>query len=263
MATYENIKFGIENGLATIVFNRPQTLNALSSGLKKDLLSVLREIRNTSSGARALLLTGEGRAFCAGADLTEGDMGGPERDLGQSLMDDYHPILLELASLKIPVISAVNGVAAGAGMSIAISADIVIAAKSAYFLQAFVNIGLVSDAGSTFLLPRLVGAARARAMMMLGEKLPAETAKEWGLIYEVVDDEGLTVRAKELGEKLASGPTAALNGIRQLVNQSLKNNYAEQLQAEAITQREMGSTHDCAEGVMAFIQKREAIFKGK
>ena len=263
MADYENIRFSNKNGLATIVLNRPQALNALSSGLKSDILSALRVVRSPSSGARALLITGEGRAFCAGADLTEGGMGAGDRDLGQSLMDDYHPILLEIANLKIPVISAVNGVAAGAGMSIAISADIVIAARSAYFLQAFVNIGLVPDAGSTFLLPRLVGAARARAMMMLGERLPAERAEEWGLIYEAVDDDALLARAEELGQKLASGPTLALGGIRQLVSQSLKNNYAEQLQAEATMQREMGNTADCAEGVMAFIQKRPADFKGK
>lgn len=263
MAEYENIRFNIENGLATITLSRPQALNALSSGLKSDFLSALRIVRSPSSGARALILTGEGRAFCAGADLTQGGMNSEDRDLGRSLMDDYHPILLELANLKIPVISAVNGVAAGAGMSIAISADIVIAARSAYFLQAFVNIGLVPDAGSTFLLPRLVGAARARAMMMLGERLPAETAQEWGLIYETVDDDALMARVQELGQKLASGPTLALGGIRHLVSQSLKNNYAEQLQAEATMQRDMGNTEDCAEGVMAFIQKRDANFQGK
>lgn len=154
MSDYKNIRFSVDNGLATITLNRPQSLNALSSGLKADFLDAVRTTSQASSEARALLITGEGRAFCAGADLAEGSLAGPERDLGKSLMDDYHPILLELANLNMPVISAVNGVAAGAGMSIAISADIVIAARSAYFLQAFVNIGLVPDAGSTFLLPR-------------------------------------------------------------------------------------------------------------
>ena len=263
MDNYENIRFSIEDGLATITLNRPQSLNALSSGLKTDLLDAVRETAKPDSGARALLITGEGRAFCAGADLAEGGLSKADRDLGKSLIDDYHPILLEIADLNMPVISAVNGVAAGAGMSIAISADIVVAARSAYFLQAFVNIGLVPDAGSTFLLPRLVGVARARAMMMLGERIPAETALDWGLIYEVVDDDQLVDHAKALGAKLAKGPTQALNGIRQLVSQSLKNNYAEQLQAEAKTQRLMGSTSDSAEGVMAFIQKREAKFQGK
>ncbi len=263
MSDYENIRFSIDNGLATITLNRPQSLNALSSGLKNDFLDAVRTAAQPESGARALLITGEGRAFCAGADLAEGSLAAPDRDLGKSLMDDYHPILLELANLNMPVISAVNGVAAGAGMSIAISADIVIAARSAYFLQAFVNIGLVPDAGSTFLLPRLVGVARARAMMMLGERVPAETALDWGLIYEMVDDEKLASHAKNLGERLAKGPTRALSGIRQLVAQSLKSNYAEQLQSEAQMQREMGSTSDSTEGVMAFIQKREAKFQGK
>lgn len=263
MKTYENILFSIEDGLATITLNRPQSLNALSSGLKADLLHAIRSLGNPHSEARALLLTGSGRAFCAGADLMEGDMGGTERDLGKSLMDDYHPILLELANLDMPVLSAVNGVAAGAGMSIAISADIVIAAHSAYFLQAFVNIGLVPDAGSTFLLPRLVGCARAKAMMMLGERISADKALEWGLIYEVVDDDMIELRAKELGKKLAEGPTRSLTGIRQLVSQSLKNNYAEQLQAEAQMQRQMGGTKDATEGVMAFVQKRKADFKGE
>lgn len=263
MSDYENILFSVEDGLATITLNRPNSLNALSSGLKADLLHALRRLNKPHTEARALLITGAGRAFCAGADLTEGGMGGTERDLGKSLMDDYHPILLELANLEIPVLSAVNGVAAGAGMSIAISADIVIAAHSAYFLQAFVNIGLVPDAGSTYLLPRLVGTARARAMMMLGERIPSDQALEWGLIYEVVDDDMIELRARELGKRLASGPTRALNGIRQLVTKSLKNNYAEQLQEEALMQRQMGSTQDATEGVMAFIQKRDAKFEGK
>lgn len=263
MADYENILFSIENGLATITLNRPESLNALSTGLKADLLHAIRYVGQAGSDARALLMTGTGRAFCAGADLTEGNMGSADRDLGKSLIDDYHPILLELADLDIPVLSAVNGVAAGAGMSIAISADIVIAAHSAYFLQAFVNIGLVPDAGSTFLLPRLVGSARARAMMMLGERIPSDKALEWGLIYEVVDDDMIQLRAKELGTQLANGPTKALSGIRHLVSQSQKNNYAEQLQAEAGMQRKMGGTTDAIEGVMAFVQKRKANFKGK
>ncbi len=263
MANYDNILFSIENNLATITLNRPDSLNALSSKLKSEMLDAVRSLNAPDSEARALLITGAGRAFCAGADLSQGDMGSNNRDLGQSLIDGYHPILLELAALEMPVISAVNGVAAGAGMSIAISADIVIAARSAYFLQAFVNIGLVPDAGSTFLLPRLVGSARARAMMMLGERLPAEKALEWGLVYDVVDDEDIQTQATELAKKLASGPTKALGGIRQLIAQSLKNNYAEQLQAEALMQREMGNTEDSTEGVMAFLQKRNADFQGK
>lgn len=263
MSDYEDILFSIEDGLATITLNRPQSLNALSNKLKEELLHAIRFVSKPHNGARALLITGAGRAFCAGADLSEGDMAGQGRDLGQSLIDDYHPILLELGALNMPVLTAVNGVAAGAGMSIAISGDIVIASHSAYFLQAFVNIGLVPDAGSTFLLPRLIGTARARAMMMLGEKVSADKALEWGLIYEIVDDDMIELRAKELGKQLASGPTKALGGIRKLVAQSQKNNYAEQMQAEAEMQRSMGSTSDATEGVMAFLQKRKAEFKGE
>ncbi|MFC4347717.1 enoyl-CoA hydratase-related protein [Kordiimonas lipolytica] len=261
MPTYETIDFSIENGLATITFNRPKQLNALSAKLKAEFLTALRSLNREDSEARALLITGAGRGFCSGADLAEG--GNENRDMGASLTDSYHPFLTELANLKIPVISAVNGVAAGAGMSIAISADIVIASKSAYFLQAFVNIGLVPDAGSTFILPRLVGLSRARAMMMLGEPIPADTALDWGLVYDVVDDDKLLDTAKAKAMKLANGPTVALGSIRQLLAQSLTNDYPGQLAAEANAQRVAGRTEDCIEGVMAFIEKREAAFKGK
>lgn len=261
MPTFETIDFSITDGLATITFNRPDRLNALSAKLKSEFLQALRSLNREDSEARALLITGAGRGFCAGADLAEG--GNEDRDMGASLTDTYHPFLTELANLKIPVVSAVNGVAAGAGMSIAISADIVIASKSAYFLQAFVNIGLVPDAGSTFLLPRLVGLNRARAMMMLGEKVPADTALDWGLVYDVVEDDQLMDKAKAIATKLAKGPTVALGSIRQLMAQSLTNDYQGQLAAEATAQRSAGRTEDCVEGVMAFIQKREAAFKGR
>jgi 2-(1,2-epoxy-1,2-dihydrophenyl)acetyl-CoA isomerase len=263
MANYETIEFSIENGLATITLNRPERLNAFSNGLRDDILAAVREVAQADSGARALLITGKGRAFCAGADLADGLGGGENRDMGQALINSYHPMLLEISSLNIPVISAVNGVAAGAGMSLAISADIVIAARSAYFLQAFVNIGLVPDAGSTYILPRLIGAARAKAIMMTGERVPAEKARDWGMIYDVVDDEELLPAATALAQKLADGPTAALNGIRQLIASSLKNTYAEQMQAEALEQRKMGHTSDSREGVLAFLEKRPTKFLGK
>ena len=263
MSDYENILFDVTDGLATITLNRPDRLNALSSGMKADVLDAVRKIALPDSGVRALLITGSGRGFCAGADLAEGGLGAGTADPGANLMETYHPLLLELSELNIPVISAVNGVAAGAGMSIAISADIVIASTSAYFLQAFVNIGLVPDAGSTYILPRLVGNAKAKAMMMLGEKIPAETALEWGMIYNVVEEEKLLETATGLAQKLASGPTQALNGIKQLIKNSMNNSYAEQLQAEAMTQRAAGRTADCVEGVTAFLQKRDANFTGR
>ncbi len=263
MSDYENILFNITDGLATITLNRPDRLNALSNGMKADMLSAIRKISMPDSGVRCLLITGSGRGFCAGADLAESGLGGSASDPGANLMETYHPLLLEIAELKIPVVSAVNGVAAGAGMSIAISADIVIAAKSAYFLQAFVNIGLVPDAGSTYVLPRLIGNAKAKAMMMLGDKVPAETALEWGMIYDVVDDDTLSATATAIAQKLAKGPTQALSGIRHLIRNSMNNSFSEQMQAEAMTQRAAGRTSDCAEGVTAFLQKREANFTGR
>lgn len=263
MADYDTILFTQDDGLATITLNQPDTLNALSEELKADILAAVREVAKPSSSARALMITATGRAFSVGAALNNAAFSDSDRDLGGNLIATYHPILLELAALKVPVISVVNGIAAGAGMSIALSADIVVAAKSAYFLQAFVNIGLVPDAGSTYLLPRLVGDARARAMMMLGERLPAEKAEEWGLILEAVDDEILTERGMELAMKLANGPTLALGSIRQMARQSLQNSYPEQLQMEAMLQRDAGRSNDCVEGVMAFLQKRTSDFQGK
>ena len=210
----------------------------------------------------ALLIAGAGKAFCAGADLSEGLSAG-RADAGASLIETYHPFLHEIAELKIPIVSAVNGAAAGAGMSIAISADIVIASESAYFLQAFVKIGLVPDAGSTFILPRLIGDARANAMMMLGDKVPAKTALEWGMIHKVVADDDLLETATALAQGLADGPTIALSGIRSLMRTTTHNSFGEQLQAEAMAQRKASQSADCGEGVTAFIEKRPTKFTGR
>ncbi len=263
MSDYSSIKFSQTGSLATITLNRPDRLNALNDEMKSELLDAIRRLAQPQSDVRALLISGEGKGFCAGADLAEGSLSTGASDPGANLMQTYHPLLLELSELQIPIISAVNGVAAGAGMSIAISADIVVASRSSYFLQAFVNIGLVPDAGSTYILPRLVGNAKAKAMMMLGEKISAEMALDWGMIYDVVDDDKLIATATAIAQKLAKGPTSALNNIKQLLKQSAHNGYAEQLQAEAMTQRQAGRTSDCVEGVTAFIQKREANFTGR
>ncbi|MCJ9430424.1 enoyl-CoA hydratase-related protein [Kordiimonas marina] len=263
MADFKTITLDIDDGLAVLTLNCPDRLNALNAQMKAELRDALRQIGGPYSGVRALLITGAGRGFCAGADLSESMAAADTRDAGANLIDSYHPFLLELAALEIPVISAVNGVAAGAGMSLAISADIVLAGKSAYFLQAFVNIGLVPDAGSTFLLPRLIGTSRARAMMMLGEKLSADKALDWGLVYDVIEDDSLLEVATALGRKMAAGPTKAYAGIRALMRDSADNSYSEQLQAEAMVQRLASRTEDSIEGVMAFVQKRPAVFKGK
>jgi 2-(1,2-epoxy-1,2-dihydrophenyl)acetyl-CoA isomerase len=260
MSDYETICLELDQNLAVLTLNRPQAMNALTAKMKEEILQVIRHIGNPKSGVRALLITGEGKGFCAGADLAESVK--RKVDSGANLIDNYHPVMLELTSLQIPIISAVNGAAAGAGMSLAISADIVLAAKSAYFLQAFVNIGLCPDAGSTYILPRLIGEARARAMMMLGEKVPAETAKEWGMIYDVYEDADLMTVARSMATKIASGPSLSYAGIKKLVSVSARNGYADQLQAEALVQRMASGSGDAAEGINAFLEKRKPLFKG-
>lgn len=263
MADFDALLLDITDGLATITLNRPDKLNALNSQLKKDLVGAIRQVGSKHSGARCLLICGKGKSFCSGADLAESMENGGNWDAGATLMETYHPILLELAALDIPVVSAVNGAAAGAGMSIAIAADLVVAADTAYFLQAFINIGLVPDAGSTYILPRLIGESRARAMMMLGEKVPAHTAQEWGMVHKVVPEADLLQAARDLAIKFATGPTHALSSIRKLLTASASNNFSGQLQAEAMAQRAASQSADCVEGVTAFIQKRPANFTGR
>lgn len=263
MDDYKALTLSLDEGLAVLTLNRPKKLNALNAQLKMELAHAIRYVGSKANGIRCLLITGAGDAFCSGADLSESMERGADWDAGASLMETYHPILLELAALEIPVVSAVNGAAAGAGMSIAIAADIVVAAESAYFLQAFVNIGLVPDAGSTYILPRLIGEARARSMMMLGEKVPAQTAYEWGMIHSVVTDDNMLETATEIAKKFSSGPTVALSGIRKLLEVSSNNTFSAQLQAEALTQRRASQSLDCVEGVTAFIQKRAPNFTGQ
>lgn len=253
-----------KDGIATVTLNRPDRLNALNSELMTELGKALDEIE-ADAAMRCLLLTGAGRGFCSGADLASGDLNndGGMPDLGRALHDKYHPVIRKLAAYRMPVVCAVNGPAAGAGMSLALCGDIVIAAKSATFLQAFANIGLVPDAGSTFFLPRLAGSARALGLTMLGEKLPAETAAEWGLIWKCVDDNALMEESGKVAAKFASGPTVGLAQIRKLIRQSATNGLDAQLEAEREAQVVAGRTRDFIEGVSAFLQKRPAKFSGK
>ncbi len=257
------VLYDCDDGLATVTFNRPESLNALSP----DLLSALNEAldRVVADQARAVLLTGRGRGFCSGADLTaaSAEMSGPDRDLGAMLEQRYHPLLFRLRDLPCPLVTAVNGPAAGAGMSLALMGDVVVAARSAYFLQAFVNIGLVPDAGSTWLLPRLIGQARASQLMMLGVRLEAETAASWWLISRVVADEALVAESRAVAAKLAHGPTRTLVLIRKLIQASPEHGYADQLSLERSAQRDAGRTEDFLEGVGAFLAKRPAQFKGR
>jgi 2-(1,2-epoxy-1,2-dihydrophenyl)acetyl-CoA isomerase len=250
--------------VAVLTMNHPEALNAASVKMVHGLLRALAYIEE-SGAFRAIILTGEGRGFCSGANLSEvpqEKQEGPP-DLGLALENAYHPLLRRLRDLKMPFITAVNGAAAGVGMSFALMGDIILAARSAYFLQAFARIGLVPDGGSTWLLPRLVGFARARELSMLAEKLPAETALQWGLINRVCEDSALMSEALQIAERLAAGPTVALGAIRRLYWASPHNSFEEQLDFERQNQRTAGLSEDFVEGVTAFLGKRPAKFKGK
>jgi 2-(1,2-epoxy-1,2-dihydrophenyl)acetyl-CoA isomerase len=266
--SYEHILFTEADGVATLTINRPERMNALHVGVIAEMIHAVDRVRDEST-ARVLVMTGTGRAFCSGADLAGGGAGGgSERssgppDAGKVLETHFNPLLERLFALPVPFITAVNGAAAGAGCSYALAGDIVVAAKSAYFLQAFVNIGLVPDVGSTWMLPRLAGKARAQAMMMLGERIPAETAAEWGMIYKAVDDAELMATVGAIAAKMAKGPTRAYTLIRQGLRDSLDKTLTEALMVERRNQMAAGRTADFGEGVMAFLQKRPAAFSGK
>lgn len=259
----QRMSLAYEGPVAVLKFNHPEVMNAVGGEMLTDFADALMDIRE--SDARALLLTGEGRGFCAGANLSDGDRGAADKRTrsGDGLRDRYHPILLKLRDLPMPIVTAVNGAAAGVGMSFGVMGDIVCASKNAFFLQAFTRIGLVPDGGSTFLLPRLIGWGRAMELSLLAERLPAEKALEWGLINRLYDTpEELASGAMEIATKLANGPRS-LAMTRQLYWQSVHNSYEQQLDLEARTQNDAGVTRDFKEGVSAFLEKRDAVFKGE
>ena len=262
---FERVKLAIEGGVAVLTLNHPEVMNATSLGMLGGIAAALDHVESRPAGeVRALVITGAGRAFCAGANLQErAEPGAKTTEAGTVLETHYHPLLRRLRMLDYPIVTAVNGAAAGVGMSLALSGDIVTAAKSAYFLQAFRRIGLVPDGGSTWLLPRLVGRARALELSLLGERLPAETALQWGLINRVFDDAALMEEAMQLAHNLAAGPTRALGLIRQLYWDSPDATYEQQLNAERQAQKLAARSEDFKEGVAAFIAKRPAKFKGK
>jgi 2-(1,2-epoxy-1,2-dihydrophenyl)acetyl-CoA isomerase len=259
--TYETIKFAIADNIATITLNRPERLNAMPPQMADEIADALDHL----DGARVLLITGEGRAFCSGADL---QARGGAAVLGASgpygaLTRSYNPTMLKLSKLNVPIITAVNGPAAGIGCSLALCSDFAIAGKSAYFLQAFVNIGLVPDGGASWMLPRLIGKARATQMMLLGEKISADQAADWGLIYRCVEDGNLMTEARVLATKLANGPSLALGIMRQNIATALEMDYASALLREAEGQRIAGASADAIEGGLSFLQKRKPMFTGK
>ena len=263
---YERIELKKQNNIAVLTLNHPEVLNAISAKMLDELKDVMVRINHPAEGIRCLLITGAGRGFCAGANLTDPEKNvksNEGRRIGRPLDETYNPLFLQLRDLRIPLITVVNGPAAGIGMSLALMGDIILAARSAFFLQAFSRIGLIPDGGSTFILPRLIGMARAKELSFLAERLPAEKALEWGLINRVCDDESLMPEAMKLAEKLASGPTVALNLIRKAYWHSYENSYEQQLHLESVLQRQAGQTEDASEGAEAFRQKRSPQFKGK
>lgn len=259
-----SILLNVEAGVAEITLNRPDKLNSFTRAMHAELRAVLDTARSDAS-VRAILLTGAGRGFCAGQDLADvvDPATGKPGKVNNTLAEDYNPLIHTLQEIGIPVVCAVNGVAAGAGANIALACDIVLAARSASFIQAFVKIGLVPDAGGSYVLPRLIGLARAKALAMLGDKLDAETAERWGMIWKVVDDAQLMMEARKLAAHLATQPTKAIGLIKQAMHASLGNDLAAQLAVELDYQSQCADSHDYQEGVGAFLEKRKPAFKGR
>ena len=250
-------------GYRLITLNRPERLNAFNETMHEGLMAALVEAE-ADEGCRALLLTGAGRGFCAGQDLSDRAVQpGEQPRLTHSLERFYNPLVRKLRDLKMPVVCAVNGVAAGAGANVALACDIVLAARSAQFIQAFARIGLVPDSGGTWFLPRLVGRARARGLALLAEPLPAENAQEWGLIWKAVDDESLMIEAEKLAAHLATQPTVGLALTKRALDEAETSSLDQQLDLERDLQSEAAQTPDYAEGVRAFLEKRTPSFTGR
>ncbi len=264
MIEFNKISLEVENNIGIMRFNDPDVRNAVSPDMLEGFWECLNEIEKENSEIKCLLITGEGKGFCAGANLSSGSerSNSGRQDAGHALVTLYHPILRRLRNMNIPIVTAVNGAAAGIGMSFALMGDIILASKSAFFLQAFRRIGLVPDGGSTWLLPRLVGNARAKELSLLGERLPAEKAYEWGLINRLVDEENLIDEALKISKELSNGPMS-LKLIRKAFWESSDNTYEEQLNLERELQFQAGNSEDFKEGVKAFLDKRDAKFKGK
>ncbi|ANG62796.1 2-(1,2-epoxy-1,2-dihydrophenyl)acetyl-CoA isomerase [Marinobacterium aestuarii] len=261
--TYQHIEYSVEEGVALLTLNRPASLNSFNTQMHEEVRDALKSARRDPA-VRCLMITGNGRGFCAGQDLSDRNVApGAERpDLGLSIERYYNPMIRTLRNFPAPVICAVNGVAAGAGANIALACDIVFAGRSASFIQAFCKLGLLPDSGGTWTLPRLVGQARATALAMLGDKISAEQAAQWGMIWSCVEDSDLHATALACARHLATQPTQGLSMIKRALNASSTNSLDEQLDLERDLQRLAGRTDDYREGVAAFMAKRSPAFKG-
>ena len=262
--SYQHILFDVTDGVARLTMNRPDRLNSFNVQMHLELRAAIHQVSKDST-ARVLVLTGAGRGFCAGQDLGDRAVapGAQGVDLGESIENHYKPLVLALRRLQMPVIAAVNGVAAGAGANVALACDLVIAKKSASFVQPFNKLGLVPDSGGTWYLPRLVGMARAMGLALLGDKLSAEQAQQWGLIWRCVEDDEFDAAVDSLSRQLAAAPTRGLARTKEAIYASSRNSLEEHLNLERDFQRELGRSRDYAEGVAAFIEKRPAKFSGQ
>lgn len=256
---YKAIRYELSDGMAVITLDRPEVMNALNTQMRAELLEAMRR---ASGEARVAVLTGAGRAFCSGQDLGDG-AAAAGLDLERVLRDEYEPMLKAIYDAPIPVIAAVNGPAAGAGANLALAADVVIAAESAVFMQAFSRIGLMPDAGGTYWLPKQVGFARAMGLALFADKIDARRAAEWGMIWEAVADVDFDHHWRARAAALAKGPTQAYRAIKQAIREGYSNDQGQQLEREAELQGRLGATHDFREGVLAFLEKRPAQYEGR
>jgi 2-(1,2-epoxy-1,2-dihydrophenyl)acetyl-CoA isomerase len=263
--SFETITFSVEAGIARLTLNRPDKLNSFNTEMHAELRVALDSIQNDTS-VRVLVLSGAGRAFCAGQDLADRAMqmvDGKMPDIGNVVETNYKPLVLRLQNLRVPTIAAVNGIAAGAGASVALACDLVVATKSASFLQAFSKIGLIPDTGGTWFLPQRIGMARAMGLALLADKLPAEKAAEWGLIWSCVEDADFAGAVDALAKQLSTAPTKALVRTRQAMHAAPGHTLEQQLSMEGGFMRELGWSPDYAEGVAAFMTKRAPNFTGE
>lgn len=263
--SYQTIIFEVADGIARLTLNRPDRLNSFNTTMHAEVRAALASLRDAATQARVLVLSGSGRGFCAGQDLGDRAVapGGAAVDLGESIEKNYKPLVMTLRNLPMPVIGAVNGVAAGAGANIALACDLVVATRSASFIQGFAKLGLVPDSGGTWFLPRLVGTARALGLAFLGDKVSAEQAAQWGLIWRCVEDTEFVGVVDALARQLAVAPTEGLARTKQAIYASWNHSLEQQLDVERDAQRELGRTADYVEGVAAFTEKRTAHFTGK